>query len=374
VSSSSKAPLRPLQPPATPTPTERPAIDHRVYAGFPTTETAVTPELATPQGRSAAQHPPIVESGTIATDPGQLRRVVFGGSLVVSLVLGAVVVASSLGRSDSDTSGQPGSRAPEAVVEPTTVRSVPTETAATDPVPRRTAPISTPAVAPGSVAPQSSAPESVTPESVAPASSAASNETTIESSVLVAPASTDVPAGTGDLAGEVEESSGVVRNGQIFLTGAVPTVESGERIVALAAAILGPDNVINNYVVDPRASDPNLGNLTVEDTINFASGSTEILSGSETLLNQGLALMTVRPAMTVTIVGHTDSRGTELGNQELSLGRARSVMQWFVDRGISADRFAIEGAGSSQPIADNDTADGRRLNRRIQFFLENILG
>jgi outer membrane protein OmpA-like peptidoglycan-associated protein len=324
---------------------------------------------------------PLVESRAIASDSGQLRRVVFGGSLAVSLALGAVVVASSMGRSDADTIGEPDLAPPTASIAPA-IENVPTETdlLSTERVPSATALIEP--ASPAIVSPEIVSPEIVSPEIVSnstPALASDSVPATIATDAGagegVEPDAAPLPDETGSRvpAAEVEESSGVVRSGQIFLTGAVPTVESGERIAALAATILGPENVINNYVIDPRASDPNLGNLTVEDTINFATDSTDILPGSETLLNQGLALLTIRPAMTVTIVGHTDSRGTDLANQELSLGRAEMVMQWFVDRGISADRFTVVGAGSSEPLADNETAEGRRTNRRIQFFLENIL-
>lgn len=170
------------------------------------------------------------------------------------------------------------------------------------------------------------------------------------------------------------ESKAVVRNGQIFLVGAVPTAEVGAEIEALAAEILGADNVINEYDVDADAGDPNLGNVTVEDTINFASNSSVILAEGEGLLEQGLALLTIRPAMTITIVGHTDARGSSEQNQLLSEQRAESVKQWFVDLGVDGDRLATRGAGADDPIAENSTEDGQRLNRRIQFFLENILG
>lgn len=172
---------------------------------------------------------------------------------------------------------------------------------------------------------------------------------------------------------QVAESKAVVRGGQIFLEGAVPTAEAGAEIAALAAEILGPDNVFNNYVVDPRASDPNLGNITVEDTINFNTGSTVILPESEGLLNQALALMTIRPSVTVTIVGHTDSRGSDEYNLGLSEERAASVKRWLTDRGIEGSRLTVVGKGESEPIATNETAEGQRLNRRIQFFLENLL-
>lgn len=181
--------------------------------------------------------------------------------------------------------------------------------------------------------------------------------------------SSDADAGDG-----VEESRGVVRGGQIFLEGAVPTAEAGAEIEALAAEILGADNVFNNYVVDPRAGDSGLDNLTVEDTINSATNSSVILPESEELLNQGLALLSIRPNMTILIVGHTDSRGSAADNLELSEQRAEAVKEWLVDRGVDGDRLTTEGAGESDPIADNDTTDGQRLNRRIQFFLENLLG
>ncbi len=201
-------------------------------------------------------------------------------------------------------------------------------------------------------------------------------ETTVvtpEVVIVTAPPSAPVAADPEVTDPAVAESKAVVRGGQIFLEGAVPTAESGELIAALAAEILGPDNVFNNYVVDPRASDPNLGNVTVEDTINFDTGSSVILPESEGLLNQALALMTIRPSVTVIVVGHTDDRGSDEYNLALSEQRAQAVKTWLTDRGIDGSRLTVVGKGESEPIADNGTADGQRLNRRIQFFLENLL-
>jgi OmpA-OmpF porin, OOP family len=174
--------------------------------------------------------------------------------------------------------------------------------------------------------------------------------------------------------GVVPESMATIRDGQIFFEGAVPTAQDAERIVALAAEILGPDNVINNYVIDPRAGDPSEGNITVEDTINFATDSAALDASAEPLLNQGLALLNLRPDMTVEIVGHTDSRGSDESNAQLALARGESVKAWFVERGVAANRLTARGAGELEPLASNETSEGRALNRRIQFFLENVLG
>ena len=94
------------------------------------------------------------------------------------------------------------------------------------------------------------------------------------------------------------------------MAGAVPSQAIGGELAALAGEILGPDNVFDNYVVDPAASDPDLGNVTVEDTIIFQENSAVSDDPNNPLLAQGVALMNLRHAMTITIVGHTDGRGT----------------------------------------------------------------
>jgi OOP family OmpA-OmpF porin len=223
--------------------------------------------------------------------------------------------------------------------------------------------------APDTAAPDTITPDTITPDTITPATTAPATT----APATTAPATT-APAAEDPGEDEPPESKAVVRNGQIFLEGAVPTAAAGAEIEELAAEILGPDNVFNNYVVDPRAGDPNLGNITVEDTINFATGSSVILPGSETLLNQGLALFTIRPSMTMVAVGHTDDRGSEEYNQQLSVARAEAVVQWYADRGVAPERIEAQGAGELEPLASNETEEGRRLNRRIQFFLENILG
>lgn len=226
-----------------------------------------------------------------------------------------------------------------------------------------------PTTAPATTEPPSTAPPSTAPPSTAPSTTAAPTTTP---AVAVPPAS--VPADADPAAVDVAESMATVRNGQIYLEGAVPTAEAGAAIAALAAEILGLDNVFNDDTVDPRAGDPNLGNITVEDTINFATGSSVILPGSDTLLNQGLALFSIRPSMTLVVVGHTDDRGSDEYNQQLSLDRAEAVVQWYADRDVDPARITARGAGESEPLESNDTAAGREQNRRIQFFLENILG
>ena len=71
------------------------------------------------------------------------------------------------------------------------------------------------------------------------------------------------------------------------------------------------------------------------------------------------------PVWRLSIVGHTDSTGDAAYNQRLSLERANAVKSALVDRGIQASRLETEGAGQNQPVASNDTPEGRALNRRV---------
>ena len=71
------------------------------------------------------------------------------------------------------------------------------------------------------------------------------------------------------------------------------------------------------------------------------------------------------PVWRLSIVGHTDSTGDAAHNQLLSLQRANAVKSALVDRGIQASRLETEGAGQNQPVASNDTPEGRALNRRV---------
>lgn len=102
-------------------------------------------------------------------------------------------------------------------------------------------------------------------------------------------------------------------------------------------------------------------------TIRFESGSATINADSAGLLDR-LAETALRcPTTSVEIAGHTDNDGDDATNQALSEKRAQAVIDFFVKAGLPADRFKAVGYGSTQPVADNATEDGRAKNRRIDF-------
>lgn len=71
----------------------------------------------------------------------------------------------------------------------------------------------------------------------------------------------------------------------------------------------------------------------------------------------------------VEVAGHTDSKGTDAYNQQLSMRRAESVANYLMGRGLMRDRFIVTGAGESRPVASNDTEAGRAQNRRVEITL-----
>jgi outer membrane protein OmpA-like peptidoglycan-associated protein len=80
--------------------------------------------------------------------------------------------------------------------------------------------------------------------------------------------------------------------------------------------------------------------------------------------------MVANPEVSVVITGHTDNVGSQKYNQALSLKRAQSVKNWLVEKGIASKRMRTVGRGMNEPIASNDTEEGRLQNRRMEFYVE----
>jgi outer membrane protein OmpA-like peptidoglycan-associated protein len=111
--------------------------------------------------------------------------------------------------------------------------------------------------------------------------------------------------------------------------------------------------------------------VTVIEGTAFQFGSeqlTENAGGS--LLRVARLIDLVQPSR-VRLVGHTDSQGDDEANRRLSQRRAQTVRDWLVrNRGLPAARLVVEGRGEDQPIASNDTPEGRRANRRVEVILD----
>ena len=103
--------------------------------------------------------------------------------------------------------------------------------------------------------------------------------------------------------------------------------------------------------------------------VSFDVGRYAIKSNMRPVLDRLASTLNQHPVTTVTIVGHTDSTGSDAVNDPLSINRAASTRDYLVQRGVSAQRIAVDGRGSRQPVADNSTASGRAMNRRVEIFI-----
>lgn len=99
----------------------------------------------------------------------------------------------------------------------------------------------------------------------------------------------------------------------------------------------------------------------------FETGRWEILPESEYELAKVVDLLTKNPTLKIELGGHTDNVGRPEANQRLSEQRAKAVYDYLINKGIPSDRLSYKGYGETQPVATNDTDEGRRENRRTEI-------
>lgn len=118
----------------------------------------------------------------------------------------------------------------------------------------------------------------------------------------------------------------------------------------------------------PRAAaTPPMQRKIVLRGVNFDFDRATIRSDARPVLNEAVATLQREGTISIVAEGHTDSRGTDAYNENLSLRRANAVRDYLVKGGISPSRISIEGYGESRPVATNDTDDGRAQNRRVEL-------
>jgi OmpA-OmpF porin, OOP family len=119
--------------------------------------------------------------------------------------------------------------------------------------------------------------------------------------------------------------------------------------------------------VDATVCQQLFSDLLGKGTIRFQAGRSVIDADSAGLLDRLIETALRCPSANIEIGGHTDGDGEDAYNQALSEKRAQSVVDYLVKAGLPADRFTAVGYGSTQPIASNETDEGKAQNRRIEF-------
>jgi len=119
--------------------------------------------------------------------------------------------------------------------------------------------------------------------------------------------------------------------------------------------------------VDVTRTAPGELKVTVKNEVLFDFNSAGLRQASRDSLREMANVFQKYPDTTLSVEGHTDSIGTAAYNQSLSRRRARSVASYLEDIGVRSSRIETVGYGESQPVASNNTAEGRQLNRRVEI-------
>ncbi|MDH3296646.1 MAG: OmpA family protein [Acidimicrobiia bacterium] len=166
----------------------------------------------------------------------------------------------------------------------------------------------------------------------------------------------------------------VFRGGKLYLGGAVPSQEVADLIAAKAAAVVGPDNLVVEYeidpsvVIDPGESTP----LYVEDVVLFGFNSVSIEPPFFPLLDLGTLLLSQNPQATLTVVTRTDAVGSEEINLEVARKRAQAVIDYWISKGVNPDQLVADPRGEELASEDDDEQTAA-LQRRAEFIITGLL-
>ncbi len=117
----------------------------------------------------------------------------------------------------------------------------------------------------------------------------------------------------------------------------------------------------------PRGARVDARGCWVLDTVRFETSKATLKSGSAATLTEALGVLQQNPELRVELQGYSDNTGSASFNRALSEKRAKAVADYFVSQGIAADRLFHKGFGPENPVASNDTAEGRAKNRRVEM-------
>ena len=109
--------------------------------------------------------------------------------------------------------------------------------------------------------------------------------------------------------------------------------------------------------------------INFKEKVLFAFNQSDLSTGSQSSLDKLTNILQKYPDTNIEIIGHTDSKGTDSYNQELSQRRSTAVAGYLRNKGIGSSRVTTKGMGESDPVATNDTDEGRSLNRRVEFVI-----
>lgn len=165
------------------------------------------------------------------------------------------------------------------------------------------------------------------------------------------------------------------------IVGAITHGSKGARNSAAACGAVGAgvggymdyqENKLRESLANTGVEVQRQGNqikLTMPENVTFPTNSFQLSGQAQSSLDKAAQTLATYVDTAIAIIGHTDSTGSDSINIPLSENRAQAVADYLMSRGVAANRMNVSGRGASQPIASNETIDGRAMNRRVEILI-----
>jgi OmpA-OmpF porin, OOP family len=169
-------------------------------------------------------------------------------------------------------------------------------------------------------------------------------------------------------AGKAAAAASVARSAAVSAEASAKAVhdlalpDGTKLVVSEGSSVEGIYNLLHN-------PDSDLSQAVHVGELNFETDSAKLTPDSMAVVEQFVQVLKAFPTATIRIEGHTDSTGDAVHNLELSKARAASVLTALAEHGIAGGRLESEGFGQTHPIASNDNAEGKSLNRRVDVIV-----
>lgn len=193
--------------------------------------------------------------------------------------------------------------------------------------------------------------------------------TTTTSTTKAPPSTVSERAPESDAQLNSTEAGAVVEmtDSTITLVGGLPTNALADDTLTIAESTFGDLSIVDAQIVHESFPEPEIVRFRLSAADLFGYNSDDLSATYLSIIDQLGAALVANDAWTVEVTGHTDDTGPSQGNQRLSERRAQSAASRLISQGVEPTRVTVRGLGEDNPIAPNDTEEGRLANRRVEF-------
>lgn len=177
-----------------------------------------------------------------------------------------------------------------------------------------------------------------------------------------------------DIDSSIPPATATIRDGLVHIEGNFRSEAVAQLTIQRTEATFGEGMVVESYSIHPNAPDPRTDAVTLDKPVLFAAGSAEIHPDYIPFLAACGDVLKLNPHITMSISAFTDSLGSAEYNLQLSQQRAQAIYDFYAAYEVDEVQLISVGRGETEPVAENDSDQGRAKNRRAMLQLLNTLG